>query len=192
MTGKSTPQERFSLSRWSRRKLEASAEASMAPSVAPSAAPANAMATASPAANAPAPAAAPELPSIDSLNFHSDFTAFLRPEVDENLKRAALKQLFRDPRFNVMDGLDIYIDDYTKADPIAPDVLKDLLQRFSMAAPASPLPPGDAAAQSEVPPATGAARETSPAAAPLPAASVEPAQAAEDTSEESSAPRSTS
>ncbi len=47
------------------------------------------------------------------------------------LKRAALKQLFRDPRFNVMDGLDTYIDDYTQADPIAPDVLADLLQRAS-------------------------------------------------------------
>ena len=66
---------------------------------------------------------------MESLTFESDFTAFLRPEVDDKLKRAALKQLFRDPRFNVMDGLDTYIDDYTKADPIAPDVLADLLQR---------------------------------------------------------------
>ena len=188
MTEKSTPPERFSLSRWSRRKLEASAEPGARPS-APSAAPANAMATASPAA--PAPVAPPELPSIDSLDFHSDFTAFLRPEVDENLKRAALKQLFRDPRFNVMDGLDIYIDDYTKADPIAPDVLKDLLQRFSMAAPASPSPPGDAPIEGEIPPAVGAAMET-PRAPQIPAASAEPTSAAEPAPEESSAPRSTS
>jgi hypothetical protein len=69
------------------------------------------------------------LPPIESLHFDSDFTAFLRPEVDEKLKRAALKQLFRDPRFNVMDGLDTYIDDYTKADPIPTDVLAGLLQR---------------------------------------------------------------
>ena len=187
MTEKSTPPERFSLSRWSRRKLEASAQPG-APRSAPSAAPANAMATASPAA--PVPAAPPELPSIDSLNFHSDFTAFLRPEVDENLKRAALKQLFRDPRFNVMDGLDIYIDDYTKPDPIAPDVLKDLLQRFSMAAaPPSPSPPGDAPAQGEIPPAVGAAMETPPTPQ-IPAASAEPTSAAEPAAEESSAPRS--
>jgi hypothetical protein len=26
--------------------------------------------------------------------------------------------LFTDPHFNVMDGLDIYIDDYNKADPL--------------------------------------------------------------------------
>jgi Protein of unknown function (DUF3306) len=190
MTEKSTPPEPLSLSRWSRRKLEANAEASAPPSAAEGPAPVNTMATAAP--TAPAPAAAPELPSVDSLNFHSDFTAFLRPEVDEKLKRAALKQLFRDPRFNVMDGLDTYIDDYTKADPIAPEMLKDLLQRFSMAAaPASPSPPGDAPAD-EVPPATGAALETPPAPAPLPAASAEPVSAAEDRSEESPAPSSPS
>ncbi len=66
---------------------------------------------------------------MESLTFSSDFTAFLRPEVDDNLRRAALKQLFRDPRFNIMDGLDTYIDDYTRADPIAPDVIADLLAR---------------------------------------------------------------
>jgi len=66
---------------------------------------------------------------VESLTFESDFAAFLRPGVDDKVKRAALKQLFRDPRFNVMDGLDTYIDDYTKADPIPPDMLADLLQR---------------------------------------------------------------
>ena len=34
----------------------------------------------------------------------------------------------RDPRFNVMDGLDVYIDDYSKPDPIAPEVLAQLNQ----------------------------------------------------------------
>jgi len=116
-----TGRPHFSLSRWSRRKLEAAATAPQP--------------GASPASIAPAPASVPaatsslELPPVESLTFECDFTAFLRPEVDDKVKRAALKQLFRDPRFNVMDGLDTYIDDYTKADPIAPDVLADLLQR---------------------------------------------------------------
>lgn len=108
---------RFSLSRWSRRKLEAAKPTPAAPP-----------APAAPAAAPPAPAAA-ELPPVESLTLDSDFTAFLRPEVDDQVRRAALKQLFRDPRFNIMDGLDTYIDDYTQADPIAPDVLADLLQR---------------------------------------------------------------
>ena len=68
------------------------------------------------------------LPPVESLTIDSDFTAFLQPKVDETLKRQALKQLFRDPRFNVMDGLDVYIDDYSKPDPIAPEVVRQLVQ----------------------------------------------------------------
>jgi hypothetical protein len=113
----------FSLRRWSQRKLEA---ARTEPAAAPADLPA-APAAATPAAPALTPVAA-ELPPIESLTPESEFAAFFKPEVDELLKRAALKQLFRDPRFNVMDGLDIYIDDYTKADPIPADVLKQLVQ----------------------------------------------------------------
>jgi len=68
----------------------------------------------------------PELPSLDSLNFESDFGAFMRAEVDDGIRRAALKKLFSDPRFNVMDGLDVYIDDYSKEDPIPPGMLAQL------------------------------------------------------------------
>ena len=57
-----------------------------------------------------------ELPPLESLNFESDFKAFMHSKVEESIKRAALKKLFADPRFNVMDGLDTYIDDYTKAE----------------------------------------------------------------------------
>jgi uncharacterized protein DUF3306 len=78
------------------------------------------------------PAAATEggapIQSIGSLSIDSDFSAYLGPSVDPALKRAALKQLFRDPRFNVMDGLDVYIDDYTKSDPIPPDLVKQMVQ----------------------------------------------------------------
>ncbi|TMH60590.1 MAG: DUF3306 domain-containing protein [Betaproteobacteria bacterium] len=114
--------ERFSLSRWSRRKLAAATEAPAAPASASLAVPA-------PASGAPVSTAALELPPVESLTFDSDFTAFLQPGVDDELKRAALKQLFRDPRFNIMDGLDTYIGDYTKADPIPPDIVADLLKR---------------------------------------------------------------
>jgi uncharacterized protein DUF3306 len=123
MTAKGGGAERFSLSRWSRRKLAAAAEA---PAPAPASAPAVVRAS---APGVSGPPAAVELPPVESLTFDSDFTAFLRPGVDDKVKRAALKQLFRDPRFNIMDGLDTYIDDYTKADPIPPDILADLLQR---------------------------------------------------------------
>ena len=68
------------------------------------------------------------LPAIDSLSIESDFTAFMQPGVDESLKRGALKKLFSDPRFNVMDGLDVYIDDYSKPDPIDPAIVRTLAQ----------------------------------------------------------------
>ena len=129
MTAKGGGAERFSLSRWSRRKLATAIESpAPAPASAPPVVPPPASATSAPGASAPP--APPELPPVESLTFDSDFTAFLQPGVDDKVKRAALKQLFRDPRFNIMDGLDTYIDDYTKADPIAPDILADLMQRF--------------------------------------------------------------
>ena len=42
------------------------------------------------------------------------------------------EKLFGDPHFNVMDGLDIYIDDYTKEDPIPPAMLRALNQARSL------------------------------------------------------------
>ena len=64
-----------------------------------------------------------ELPPLESLDFESDFKAFMHSKVEESVKRAALKKLFADPRFNVMDGLDTYIDDYTKAEPFTEGLL---------------------------------------------------------------------
>ena len=74
------------------------------------------------------PAERPPLPPVDSLGIESDFSAFMQPGVDESLKRGALKKLFSDPRFNVMDGLDVYIDDYSKPDPIDPAIVRTLAQ----------------------------------------------------------------
>jgi hypothetical protein len=90
------------LRRWSRRKLDAA----KAPS--------------------PAPETPVPLPSLDSLSFESDFKAFMQAKVEDGVKRAALKKLFSDPRFNLMDGLDVYIDDYSKDDPIPQALLAQL------------------------------------------------------------------
>lgn len=128
-------QGRFSLKRWSERKLAgARAPANPVP-VAPPAPPAGGDAEPPPvqvrpaAAVAPAqPAADAPLPAVETLTFDADFTAFMQPGVDPSLKRAALKRLFADPRFNVMDGLDVYIDDYTKPDPIDAETVRGLVQ----------------------------------------------------------------
>ena len=123
----------FSLRRWSQRKLEAARAAAApapdaaerAPDVAKVSAPASA-ASVEPAA--PIADAAVSLPPVESLTIDSDFSAYLDPKVDKALKLQALKRLFRDPHFNVMDGLDVYIDDYSIADPIAPELVRQLAQ----------------------------------------------------------------
>ena len=101
------------LSRWSRLKQEAKQQPAEKP-------------PAQPAADPKAPA--PELPPLDKLTLDSDFRGFMHPKVDDNLRRAALKKLFSDPHFNVMDGLDVYIDDYSKSEPIPAAMLASLRQ----------------------------------------------------------------
>ena len=117
-------------SRWSRRK-RASAAGREAPTA--DAVPASA-GTKSPPEPAPASALVeslhePEpLPDVASLTHDSDFTPFMRADVDAKTKARALKTLFSDPRFNVMDGLDVYIDDYSKPDPLPEGWLEKLEQ----------------------------------------------------------------
>jgi hypothetical protein len=99
------------VSRWSRKK----AEARQAPPQPP-------------AQEVDPKAPAPELPPIDKLTIDSDYRDFFHPKVGEDVRRAALKKLFSDPRFNVMDGLDVYIDDYSKNEPIPAAMLAGLKQ----------------------------------------------------------------
>ena len=118
------------LSRWSRRK-HAARKGETAPGAAPVLPAADRIqeerASSDRTALEPARAAEP-LPPLESLTPESDFSPFMDKEVDPGLRREALKTLFRDPRHNIMDGLDVYIDDYSKPDPIPPDWLGKLNQ----------------------------------------------------------------
>ena len=69
-----------------------------------------------------------DLPAVETLTSESDFSRFMRPDVPMATRTAAVKKLFADPHFNLMDGLDIYIDDYTKPDPIPAAMLRELAQ----------------------------------------------------------------
>ncbi len=121
------------LSRWSRRKLQPDAEppapeAAFAETGTQAAAAGPAAADAAPCRPG-GPVPGPELPSVESLDgLRSEYQGFLKAEVDENLRRTALKKLFSDPHFNVMDGLDTYIDDYSLPDPIPAAMLRQLHQ----------------------------------------------------------------
>ena len=79
-----------------------------------------------PDTEAPPPATLEDVEKID--RFAPDFSAFMKPDVDPTVQQAALKKMFTDPHFNVMDGLDIYIDDYSKPDPLPPGMLERMAQ----------------------------------------------------------------
>jgi hypothetical protein len=93
------------LQRWARRKAEQRDPAT--PEAAPTPAEEGRQATATEAV------AADQLPAIDDLTAESDFTAFLKEGVPEELKRLALRKLWRtDPVFANLDGLLEYGDDF--------------------------------------------------------------------------------
>lgn len=122
------------LSRWSKRKLEVRArekQAEDAPELQLSAPfqgsdtnQGNAvieLADSQPKAQTPSQ---PELPlpteaDLPAVKQGGDIKAFMVDKVSTELKNKAFKALFSRPEFNVMDGLDIYIDDYNKFTPLS-------------------------------------------------------------------------
>ena len=112
-------------SRWSRRKIEARKEKPAEPK--PSSEPAVSAAPAHAAAAPPGAPAPRELPPLESLEgLASEYTEFLKPGVDENLRRSALKKLFADPHFENFERFEAYCEDFTKGEPIPLAMLKTL------------------------------------------------------------------
>lgn len=70
----------------------------------------------------------PTLEDVAKLLPSDDFAPFVARGVPADVRAAAMKKLFADPHYNIMDGLDIYIDDYTKPDPIPAAMLRQLSQ----------------------------------------------------------------
>lgn len=111
-------------SRWSRRKVQvrtgeplpaeppvkpaATVVAVVAPPVAP------------PQEDTPAEQPPPlTLEDVARLTPESDYSSFVARGVPADVRNAAVKKLFTDPHYNVMDGLDIYIDDYSQPSPLS-------------------------------------------------------------------------
>jgi hypothetical protein len=128
------------LSRWARRKAQA--KTGVVPGE-PPALPVEATPVQVPVALAPSPPQTepvavadaapiaeppPTLDDVALLTRESDYSRFVAPGVDGRVRNAAMKKLFSDPHFNVMDGLDTYIDDYGKPDPIPESMLRMMHQ----------------------------------------------------------------
>ena len=131
------------LGRWSRRKQEVREgkpvqeppppAPSLPPPVASSApAPMPALAAGAPrtVAEGAAPTEAPPKPTLadaQALTPASDFGPFVDRAVAPEVRNLAMKKLFADPHFNVMDGLDIYVGDYTQPDPLPDGMLRKMV-----------------------------------------------------------------
>jgi hypothetical protein len=115
MTSKSDNEEPF-VSRWSRLKREARERAPQQPAE----------------ERAAGKGPGPDLPPLEKLTFESDYRPFFHPKVGEEVRRAALKKLFSDPRFNVMDGPEVHIEDFSASVPIPAAMLARLEQAQKM------------------------------------------------------------
>ena len=151
--------ERF-LSRWSRLKRtgEPADRDRAAPVVAEQRVGAEARSEAEPAEPDDGAAAPPDLPTIESLDTSSDFSVFMQQGVPEELRKLALRKLWRISPGEI-DGLDDYDEDYALIEMVlekAPDadqIAKGLpggetektLAADDKAAQESPGPPDDAA-----------------------------------------------
>ena len=181
------------LSRWARRKADARSGAATPGASPASSAPAGTSELPLPMVpSAPVPgatqASAPVLPppptldDVARLTKDSDFSPYVARDVDASVRNAAMKKLFSDPHFNVMDGLDTYIDDYGKPDPIPLAMLRRMNQAavlglFDDETEAAPEAPMTAVASPDgAGPATVAQSESplSPPAAPAPRADDDP------------------
>ncbi|HQR50576.1 MAG TPA: DUF3306 domain-containing protein [Methylophilaceae bacterium] len=99
--------------RWSRLKLQTAAEPAT-----------------------PVPTTTPALPAMTELGFRADFSPFMHPEVDGATRRTALRKLFMTDHYRTMDGLDVYVEDYSHPAELPAELLATLDHAQAMLAPA--------------------------------------------------------
>nr|WP_257022494.1 DUF3306 domain-containing protein [Pigmentiphaga litoralis] len=68
----------------------------------------------------------PTLADVAKLTADSDYSVFMAKGVAPEVKNAAMKKLFSDPHYNIMDGLDIYIDDYSSPEIMPQSMLRKM------------------------------------------------------------------
>ena len=90
------------------------------------------------------------LRDVETLGQESDFKPFIARGVDPAVRNAAMKKLFADPHYNVMDRLDTYIDDYSQSDPLPLSMLRQMASaQFLKLVDEEPEPPKPVGAASE-------------------------------------------
>ena len=178
------------LRRWARLKSDPSAREDGEAAETPATPPSDEAATAAPDETPPAPGeqASPtdeDLPPLETLGEHSDYSGFMSSRVSATLRKQALRKLFRSAKFNYISDMDEYTDDFTSfpalGDIVTADMkhaaerlLKKQLESEEAAAAAAaaeadadespevPDAPGDEAAAAQAPPAQQPSADASP------------------------------
>jgi hypothetical protein len=75
-----------------------------------------------------------DMPPLESLHADSDYSLFLSRGVSPKLRQAALRQLFRQPKFNVETCLDDFQDDYVNFQPLGDIVTADMRHQMEVEA----------------------------------------------------------
>ena len=65
----------------------------------------------------------PSLEDVKSLTPESDFSSFVARGVSPDVRNAAMKKLFADPHYSLIDGMDIYLEDYSLPSPLTAAIL---------------------------------------------------------------------
>lgn len=126
------------LARWSRRKADGM-EQRRSPAGVAGQPPAGGEISEGRRDGAELPARAPQtlltdeqMPPIDSLTEDSDFSGFLSPGVSEELRKLALRKLFRSAIFNDRDGLDDYDEDFRHFPALGDHITSDMKHRMEV------------------------------------------------------------
>ena len=87
-----------------------------------------------PEVDEPEPPGDEDMPPLESLDQGGSIKPFMSPRVSEGLRRAALRRLFRQPKYNVVDMLDDYAEDYSTPLALGNIVTADMRYRAEQAA----------------------------------------------------------
>ena len=73
-----------------------------------------------------------DMPPLESLSKDSDYSGFLSPGVSEDLRRAALRRLWRVADTPFIDDLDVYAGDYTQFEPLGGLITREMKHRLDL------------------------------------------------------------
>ena len=74
-----------------------------------------------------------DMPPLESLGEDDDYSGFMSTGVSEELRNLALRKLFRSAKFNVVDGLNDYDDDFTNFEPLGDIITSDMRHQMEVA-----------------------------------------------------------